>query len=69
MTVGVHVVGDVMYDALLYNLHLAARQPDPLAALGLAPGGYLLVTVHRAANTDDPARLGRATTGSSSVTS
>src|SRR5215212_1981633 len=54
ITGGVHVVGDVMYDALRYNLGLAAGRPDPVAALGLAARGYLLVTVHRAANTDGP---------------
>jgi UDP-GlcNAc3NAcA epimerase len=57
ITAGVHVVGDVMYDALRYNLELAALLPDPLPALDVTPHGYLLVTVHRAANTDDPARL------------
>jgi UDP-N-acetylglucosamine 2-epimerase len=46
-----------MYDALRHNRSLAAARPDPLAALGLAPQGYLLLTIHRAANTDDPARL------------
>jgi len=50
----------VMYDAVL---HAEARARDSvadslLARLGVTPGGYLLATVHRAANTDDPARLG-----------
>jgi len=60
ITRGVHVVGDVMYDAVL---QAAARARDSvagplLARLGVGAGGYLLATVHRAANTDDPARLG-----------
>jgi len=56
---GVHKVGDVMYDSVLYNLRLAEQAPDPLAELGLEPRGYYLATVHRAANTDSPERLAR----------
>jgi UDP-N-acetylglucosamine 2-epimerase len=48
---GVHMVGDVMYDAALLFAPVAATRPGP-AAFGLAPGGYVLVTVHRAAATD-----------------
>lgn len=54
---GVHHVGDVMYDIALLAKPLAeehSRYPD---ALGLAEGEYVLATVHRAENTDDPARL------------
>lgn len=54
---GVHMVGDVMYDALLRFLPLARARARPLEALGLRPGSYVLATVHRAANTDEPARL------------
>jgi UDP-N-acetylglucosamine 2-epimerase len=57
ITAGVQVVGDVMYDALRGNLALAAQRPAPPAVRDLPDKGYLLVTVHRAANTDDPARL------------
>ena len=57
VTTGVQVVGDVMYDALRANLALAAQRPAPPAVRDLPDKGYLLVTVHRAANTDDPARL------------
>ncbi len=52
ITRGVYRVGDVMYDGLLYNLALAEAQSTILADLGLKPRGYLLVTVHRAGNTD-----------------
>lgn len=52
-------VGDVMLDALLANRPLARSRSDVLSRLGLRPKAYALVTVHRAANTDDPARLGR----------
>ena len=51
-------VGDVMLDALLANRPIARRRSQVLRRLGLKPKGYALVTVHRAANTDDPARLG-----------
>ena len=49
--------GDVMYDAALHFGALAARQSEVLEHLGLEPGGYVLATVHRAENTDDPVRL------------
>ena len=52
ITEGVHLVGDVMYEAILYNLPLAERKSQVLDRLGLSPGGYLLLTVHRAENTD-----------------
>lgn len=54
----VHVVGDVMFDAVLHNIELARARSGILADLGLEPGGYVLATVHRASTTDDPARLG-----------
>ncbi len=53
----VHWTGDVMLDALLHNRPIAERNSDVLQRLGVKPGGYALVTVHRAANTDDPVRL------------
>ncbi len=49
---GVHLVGDVMHDALLGNLQMARTRPSILSALKLEPGKYALATVHRAANTD-----------------
>ena len=51
ITAGVHRVGDVMLDASRMFAPAAAARPGP-AALGLPAGGYLLVTVHRAAATD-----------------
>ncbi len=53
----VHFVGDVMHDTLLHSLPLARAASTILETLGLPRGGYALVTIHRAANTDDPARL------------
>jgi UDP-GlcNAc3NAcA epimerase len=46
----IEVVGDVMYDALLGLGPIAERRSTALERLGLAPGGYLLVTLHREAN-------------------
>ena len=56
VTGGVHLVGDVMFDASRTFAPIAARQPGP-DAHGLAQGGYLLVTIHRAAATDTPEAL------------
>ena len=50
-------VGDVMLDANISNRPLARRESSVLSRLELAPGKFGLVTVHRAANTDDPCRL------------
>lgn len=55
----VHWVGDVMYDAMIFNRPIAYRNSNIVESLGLKQGGYALVTVHRAANTDDPVRLGQ----------
>jgi UDP-GlcNAc3NAcA epimerase len=56
ITRGVHVVGDVMADALL-DAAARADASDVLVRHGLEPRRYLLATVHRADNTDDPVRL------------
>ena len=56
ITRGVHLVGDVMFDAGRMFAPLAEHRGAP-AAHGLEPGGYLLVTIHRAAATDTPEAL------------
>ncbi|MBL6458553.1 UDP-N-acetylglucosamine 2-epimerase (non-hydrolyzing) [Belnapia sp. T6] len=48
----VRAVGNAMIDTLLRRLPEARDRPLPE---GLAPGGYGVVTLHRAANVDDPA--------------
>lgn len=53
----IHLVGDVMYDAALYYGAKAKRVSRILDQLGLEPKGYVLATVHRAENTDDPVRF------------
>ncbi|MCD4824811.1 MAG: UDP-N-acetylglucosamine 2-epimerase (non-hydrolyzing) [Phycisphaerae bacterium] len=57
VTSGVHNVGDVMYDSVLFNTSLAEQSSDILDRLGLEPGSFYLSTIHRAENTDDPSRL------------
>ena len=52
----IHLVGNVMVDTLLANLD-RALQSDMLSRLGITPGEYGLVTLHRPANVDDPAML------------
>lgn len=50
--------GDVMYDAILYNLKLARKKSNNIVSKkGLEKKGYYLATVHRAENTDNPAYL------------
>src|SRR5690606_11087924 len=53
----VHVVGDVMYDAALFYGEKADLTSEILTDLTLKPHEYVLTTVHRAENTDDPKRL------------
>jgi UDP-N-acetylglucosamine 2-epimerase len=57
ITGGVHMVGDVMYDAVLNFVGVARSRSTVLRRLNVEPGRYLLATVHRAENTDDAARL------------
>lgn len=51
------MTGDVMYDATISFVRLAQERSSILARLGLESRGYLLATIHRAENTDDPVRL------------
>lgn len=54
----IHRVGDVMYDVALYHgARAGARKHSPLERLGVTGKGYVLATIHRAENTDDPQRL------------
>ena len=55
--VNVEMVGDVMYDAFQQNLDVARQASGIVAELGLHKGGFQLMTVHRAENVDDPAKL------------
>jgi UDP-GlcNAc3NAcA epimerase len=55
----VEVVGDVMVDVALALQPRARERHDVLRGHGVEPGRYLLATVHRAGNVDDPGRLER----------
>jgi UDP-N-acetylglucosamine 2-epimerase len=58
ITRGVHLVGDVMLDVLNWTRERADAKPSGiLGRLGLREKHYLLATVHRSENTDDPGRL------------
>ncbi|HJV46673.1 MAG TPA: UDP-N-acetylglucosamine 2-epimerase (non-hydrolyzing) [Bacillota bacterium] len=54
---GVSNIGDVMYDAVLYNTELTEKQYDLHQHFGVESGSYYLATIHRAENTDDKNRL------------
>ncbi|MCR2804340.1 non-hydrolyzing UDP-N-acetylglucosamine 2-epimerase [Paenibacillus soyae] len=53
----VHMVGDIMYDAVLAFLPIAREKSDILTRLGLSPRQYAVATVHRNENTDSPDRM------------
>ena len=52
----IHFVGNVMIDTLVKMLPKALKRPT-LANLGLEAGDYVLATLHRPCNVDDPAIL------------
>jgi UDP-N-acetylglucosamine 2-epimerase len=54
---GVVNTGDVMYDALGLVRERALDRSTALETHDLSPGEFVLSTVHRARNTDDPDRL------------
>jgi UDP-GlcNAc3NAcA epimerase len=58
ITRNVHLVGDVMSDALNWARQQLEKKPIKiLEQLGVARNKFLLVTSHRSENTDDPKRL------------
>jgi len=54
---GVHLVGDLMYDATLIATPAAERSSEILERLGLSHGAYGVATIHRAHNTDEKQAL------------
>jgi UDP-N-acetylglucosamine 2-epimerase (non-hydrolysing) len=52
----IHFVGNVMIDSLVYALE-AARKSPIRDQLGVQRGEYVVLTLHRPANVDDPVRL------------
>lgn len=57
ITKGVHLVGDVMYDGILHFEEIAKKKSTILSDLNLNEKEFLLCTIHRAENTDNPERL------------
>lgn len=57
ITCEVWLTGDVMYDEFETKMQIAERESSILQRLGLRPKDFLLVTVHRAENTDEPQNL------------
>jgi UDP-GlcNAc3NAcA epimerase len=49
--------GDIMYDNSIYFSEVAEKKSTILKDRGLKPNQYILVTIHRNNNTDDPSRL------------
>lgn len=58
ITTGVHVVGDVMIDAMELHRERAQARLGVLERCAVEPRRYYVATVHRAENTDNLARLG-----------
>jgi len=53
----VHIVGDIMYDALLMHRKRAETRSRILDQLKIVPRAYYVATIHRAENTDHPETL------------
>ena len=49
--------GDVMYDNSLYFSHISEKSTDVLGKFNLQKDGFILATIHRNNNTDEPERL------------
>jgi len=57
ITMGVHLVGDTMYDAVLAFSEIAKRKSAILKKLNIKQKQYFLITLHRPYNTDVPENL------------
>lgn len=53
LTVGIHFVGDVMFDVMQQFEYISEAQSSILDDWGLSNDNYYLVTIHRPHNTDD----------------
>lgn len=49
--------GDIMYDNAIYFSELAEKKSDIINQYGLSQGNFILATIHRNNNTDDPERF------------
>ena len=64
---GVYLTGDVMYESMIHSLSLVPDESSIISRLDVRPGQYVLVTTHRAENTDDPEHLRQILLGISDV--
>ena len=62
-----YLVGDIMTDSLKLGLELAKDNSDILNELTLNPGTFLLLTLHRPYNVDDPKLLSLILSGLNSL--
>lgn len=53
----IHTVGDIMYDATLQFREIANERSTILKQYALTPKSYILATMHRSENTDNPVRM------------
>jgi len=53
----VHLIGDVMYDAAMLFAGQAEQSSQPPSKFNVADEQFVLMTCHRAENTDNPAKL------------
>ncbi|MDQ6780558.1 MAG: UDP-N-acetylglucosamine 2-epimerase (non-hydrolyzing) [Candidatus Eremiobacteraeota bacterium] len=63
ITKSIEVSGDLMVDVLLKASVTLPPQPRILANVGITPGSYGVVTIHRASNTEDPETFRRIIAG------
>jgi len=59
ITENVYIVGNTIVDAVLQNAEIAEKKSDVLERFNLKPKEYILVTAHRAENTDSRENLER----------
>jgi UDP-N-acetylglucosamine 2-epimerase (non-hydrolysing) len=57
ITEGVHVVGNTIVDATMHFSAIARSRSGILQRLGVQPGSFFLLTMHRPSNVDDLERL------------
>jgi len=63
-TGGLHLTGNTIVDVIRKHSRLTGELSGRLLSeLGLEEGGYMLITIHRAENTDNPERLRRIAAG------
>lgn len=63
----IHVTGNTVVDAVQQNRAIAERKSTALETHGLDPGGFVLLTAHRAENVDDDGRFADILAGADAV--